>query len=86
MIAVPVRTTPVLDVGLPRELFQLPFSPATAGLGPPPWDVTPDGQRFIMIKPGDAELTPRSVHIVENWFEELKRRVKPGAIAGGAAK
>ena len=86
MIAVPVRTTPVLDVGLPRELFQLPFSPATAGLGPPPWDVTPDGQRFIMIKPGDAELAPRSIHIVENWFEELKRRVKPGEMASSGTK
>jgi len=86
MIAVPVRTTPVLDVGPPRQLFALPFTPASAGLGPPPWDVTPDGRRFILTRPGDAELAPRVMHFVENWFDEVKRRVRPGEIASGAAR
>jgi hypothetical protein len=84
--AVPIRTAPTLEVGAPRLLFELPFEPIAfgptgGGLGPPPWDVTPDGQRFIFVKPGDDELAPLRIHIVENWFEELKRRVVPGPLA-----
>jgi serine/threonine-protein kinase len=90
LYAVPIRTVPTLQVGAPRLLFELPFEPITfgptgGGVGPPPWDVTPDGQRFIFVKPGDDELAPRRIHIVENWFEELKRRVVPGPVAGPAA-
>ena len=81
--SVPIRTAPTLEVGAPRLLFELPFGPTGGGVGPPPWDVTPDGQRFIFVKPGDDELAPLSIHIVENWFEELKRRVRPGPAAGG---
>ena len=83
--SVPIRTAPTLEVGAPRLLFELPFGPTGGGVGPPPWDVTPDGQRFIFIKPGDDELAPRPIYIVENWFEELKRRVRPGPVTGAPA-
>jgi hypothetical protein len=85
LYAVPIRTAPTLEVGAPRLLFELPFGPTGGGVGPPPWDVTPDGQRFIFVKPGDDELAPLRIHIVENWFEELKRRVRPGSVAGSPA-
>jgi hypothetical protein len=46
-----------------------------------PWDISPDGKRFLMIKPpgysADAlsdEARPK-INIVMNWLEELKRRV-----------
>jgi hypothetical protein len=41
------------------------------------YDVAPDGKRFLMIKQGDGalETTQASLVIVQNWFEELKRRV-----------
>ena len=42
------------------------------------YDVSPDGKRFLMIKPGGrAEQTaaPPSLIVVQNWFEELKRLV-----------
>jgi hypothetical protein len=43
------------------------------------YDVSPDGQRFLMIKPGEsAEAAPTQINVVLNWFEELKRRVPPG--------
>jgi hypothetical protein len=38
------------------------------------FDIAPDGRRFLMIKPG-GEHAPRSLIVVQNWFEELKRRV-----------
>jgi hypothetical protein len=40
----------------------------------PSYDVGPDG-RFLMIRPSAEELAPPVVHVVLNWFEELKRRV-----------
>jgi hypothetical protein len=36
------------------------------------YDVARDG-RFLMIEPLDA--TGASIVVVQNWFEELKRRV-----------
>ena len=41
------------------------------------YDVSPDGQRFLMIKEGtaDGHAPPPSLVVVEHWFEELKARV-----------
>ena len=42
------------------------------------YDVSPDGQRFLMIKAGggsDQAAAPPSIIVVQNWFEELKRLV-----------
>jgi serine/threonine-protein kinase len=78
MIAVPIRTSPALEVGKPQVLFTLPFPPASSlvagGLlaGPPQFDVRPDGQGFILVQPADEELAPRPIYLVENWLEELK--------------
>ena len=40
----------------------------------PNFDVTPDGQRFLMIKAAESESAPAQINVVLNWFEELKRR------------
>ena len=43
----------------------------------PNYDIAPDGQRFLMIKPegaGDPGEEPQ-ITVVLNWFEELKARV-----------
>jgi hypothetical protein len=47
-----------------------------------PWDISPDGKRFLMIRPQTltgtgaeaAQLQPK-INIVVNWFEQLKQRV-----------
>jgi hypothetical protein len=50
------------------------------------WDIHPDGDRFLLIKPSSVTATepasqesgdigPRKINIVLNWFEELKERV-----------
>ena len=44
------------------------------------YDVSPDGQRFLMIKDTapaaqPATETPPSITVVLNWLEELKARV-----------
>ena len=38
------------------------------------WDVTPDGQRFFMIKEPE-DRRPRRLVVITNFFEELKRLV-----------
>ena len=73
MMAVPMQTSPSLVMGTPVKLFEGRFF---SGLVGRTYDVSPDGRRFLMIKDAasTAELPPQIV-IVENWFEELKRRV-----------
>jgi eukaryotic-like serine/threonine-protein kinase len=42
------------------------------------YDVSPDGQRFLMIKEGggaDQTAAPASLIVVQHWTEELKRLV-----------
>ena len=42
------------------------------------YDVSPDGQRFLMSKPVGSPaqtVAPTSLIVVQNWFEELKRLV-----------
>jgi hypothetical protein len=43
------------------------------------YDVSPDGQRFLMLKPSEsAQTTPTQINVVLNWFEELKQKVPTG--------
>ena len=42
------------------------------------YDIALDGQRFLMIKAGgtsEQTAAPPSIIVVQNWLEELKRRV-----------
>jgi hypothetical protein len=38
------------------------------------YDVTPDGQRFLMVR-DDDDITATRIVVVLNWQEELKQRV-----------
>jgi hypothetical protein len=38
------------------------------------YDITPDGRRFLVVMGGE----PKTITIVQNWFEELKRLVPAG--------
>ena len=72
IMAVDVRTEPELEFGPPRLLFEWPI-----GLGlSRHWDVTPDGQRFVVLGTSDTtdETRPR-ITFVLNWFDELERLV-----------
>ena len=38
--------------------------------------MTPDGQRFLMVKaPEQAQTALTQINVVLNWFEELKQKV-----------
>jgi hypothetical protein len=74
MMAVDIATQPSFTAGKPHMLFEGPYLPTP--LTNPNYDVSHDGQRFLMLKPVEQEQAalPQIV-VVQNWFEELKRRV-----------
>jgi hypothetical protein len=76
MMAVDVSTQPSFSVGKPRILFQGQYVPTSATF--PYYDVSPDGQRFLMIKESEETPALTQIVVVQNWFEELKRRVPAG--------
>jgi Tol biopolymer transport system component len=72
VMAVDVDTTSGFSAGKPRALFEGPYA---VGTGFPLYDVSPDGQRFLMLKPVDVQAAPTQINVALNWLEELKRRV-----------
>ena len=69
VLAVPIAIGPTLSVGSPAVLFEGSFL-APGGITRP-YDLTPDGQQFVMVKTGDEENL--EITVVLNWFEELTR-------------
>jgi eukaryotic-like serine/threonine-protein kinase len=78
MMAVDIATKPGFAAGKPRMLFEGPYRPTGSTIQN--YDVSPDGQRFLMLKSGEqnSSSAPTQIVVVQNWFEELKRRVPPG--------
>ncbi len=70
-MAVPVDTTEGFRPGKPVRLIDGPYQ--ADAVGHPNYDVSPDGERFLMIR-REAGLT--ELHIVLNLAEELKARVR----------
>jgi hypothetical protein len=59
-----------VEFGTPRRLFQAPIAVLPARQPSWTWDVSPDGQRFLLILATDdnAPLT-----LVTNWRADLKK-------------
>jgi serine/threonine-protein kinase len=69
MMAVDVELNPNFHVtGKPKPLFEGQYLDL--------YDVTADGQHFVMITKEQAVLT--HLNVILNWFEELKRKVSTG--------
>jgi eukaryotic-like serine/threonine-protein kinase len=78
MMAVDISTQPAFAGGKPRMLFEGSYEPSPVTF--PNYDVSPDGQRFLMLKPIEqAQAAPTQINIVLNWTEELKRLVPAGS-------
>ena len=77
IMGVDIATQPGFAAGKPRMLFEGPYLPSP--LTNPNYDVSPDGQRFMMLKPVEqAQAALTQINIVQNWFEELKQKVPTG--------
>jgi len=77
LTAVSIQTTPTLSAGNPTKLFDTRYPSAFNARS---YDVSPDGQRFLMIKDTQApeqatNSAPASIIVVLNWHEELKARL-----------
>jgi len=78
-MSVAVRTQPTISFGTPKMLFKNTNLGLTVDRGTP-WDIHPDGKRFLMMKPAVStsaatEAPQPKIIVVTNWFEELKQRV-----------
>jgi len=73
MMAVSVNPT-TGALGAPVELFRGDYVGATNAQTLGGYDVTPDGERFLMVRrvPGTEA---RSIVVVTNWIQELEREV-----------
>jgi Tol biopolymer transport system component len=60
--------------GPPQVLFAGPYPDNPGWTRPRSYDVTRDGERFLLARLPGAQPTPRIV-VVLNWFEELRERV-----------
>jgi eukaryotic-like serine/threonine-protein kinase len=71
---VDIRADGSLNPGKPRMLFEIPY--AFQGNIPSCWDISPDDQRFLMVRLVERKPQPLTEMIlVQNWFEELKRLI-----------
>jgi len=78
MMAVEVTTEGGFAAGKPRALFEGPYLQAFGGYVRPNYDVSRDGQRFLMLEPVERPAPPPAeIDVVLNWSEELKRGVQP---------
>ena len=74
MMRVPIQTSPELIVGKPEVLFADVYRWESRTVHRTTMSRLM-GKRFLMVKPGDEERSSLPIHIVLDWFEELKRRV-----------
>jgi hypothetical protein len=73
--SVPMQTTTTFSPGNPTTLFSGRYFIGALGRT---YDVSVDGQRFLMITAtagADRTVTPAGMVVVVNWAEELKARV-----------
>lgn len=66
MMAVDTELTPAFRAGTPKMLFEKVSSD---------YDVHPDGKRFLMLKPAATTTDSSELHIILNWFDDLRKKV-----------
>ena len=73
IFTVPVTLKPTFGFGVPRRVFgTADFTSASEF-----FDVSPDGQRFLMSRPvGGGAEEPDELIIVQNFFEELRAKAR----------
>jgi dipeptidyl aminopeptidase/acylaminoacyl peptidase len=79
MMAVDMTTQPSFTVGKPHLLFQGRYFASEFPLVGTAYDVSADGQRFLMVKDTAEATALTQINVVQNWSEELKQRVPAGA-------
>lgn len=71
MMGVAIETDPELTAGVSKLLFEGAFLSERPASGSQSYDVSIDGQRFLMVQ---REAGTSQLHVVLNWFQELEAR------------
>jgi serine/threonine-protein kinase len=79
MMAVDVSLQPVFKAGAPRVLVEGDYEGIGRPDSPRHYDVTADGQRFVMIKSHEGPSAPSQLIVALEWLDDLKRRVPVGS-------
>jgi hypothetical protein len=64
LTAVEVKSGATFEFGTPKALFEYVGAMSLAGTSP--FDVSPDGKRFLLMDTADAVASP-TLHVVLNW-------------------
>jgi len=78
MMAAAVETTPAFAAAKPRLLFEGHYETGLGLAAVANYDVSPDGQRFLMIKASEQESAATQLNVVLNWSDELRRLAPAG--------
>jgi hypothetical protein len=78
MVSVPIDIRTTFAAREPEVLFKLGPEYRLTDVGVlPAFDISPDDQRFLMMRAVGASVE-RPLVLVENWFEELKDKAGSG--------
>ena len=77
MMAMEISTAPKFEASSPRQLFVSEYLISGANPSIPNYDISSDGYHFVMIR-SEQEKAPTRLHVILNWFDELKRLVPSG--------
>jgi Tol biopolymer transport system component len=75
MMAADISTEPVFHASTPKKLFEGSYDWDRSCN----YDVSPDGKRFVMIKPAGGDMQTREMRVIVNWFEALKAGAPAGS-------
>ncbi len=78
IMSVAVTTQPTFAASAPRLLVDTPIKSTFYSGGNAAMDVSPDGQRFLVVKAREEKTGSAEVRVVLNWSEELKRLTPTG--------
>ena len=70
MMVVTIGSSKTLQLATPQTLFEGSYANGYVPDATAFYDVTPDGQRFVMVR---EKRFQDQFQVVVNWFEELKR-------------
>jgi Tol biopolymer transport system component len=71
MMVVDIAPAPVLQAGTPRVLFEGRYNRNGTFQN---YDVSADGQRFLMVKSGGAAPPVTQLNVILNWAGDVKRK------------
>ena len=77
MVSVAIQTQPVFSLGRSIELFDLTqmYNPL---IGTANYGISPDDQRFLMMRNTNSSSSATAFNVILNWVEELESRFAKG--------